>query len=162
MKQNGTNLQFQESAEATLKNGKDHSHTMIVFDIDKFHDIIEYYGYDTANEVLAQIELILKAYIQQPSLYCRLCNDNFVILLQDYKDIDVAMLAIQLTEELSGYYADTKLSFGISKADTGADISSLYRRAYYAKNTVKGRGRHLLANFNEIIQTGQQTSLAVI
>lgn len=165
MMQYGTNLQFQKSADEALRLNKNHSHIMIVFDIDDFHDINQICGQSVGNEILKHIEDTLKSTISLPNLYCRLFDDNFAIFLEGYKDIDVALLVIQLSEDISGYYTDLKikLSFGTSKADpSDTYVSSLCSRAYFAKSTIKGKGRHWLGSFNEIIQNGQPKNLAVL
>lgn len=146
---------FTTSAENMLNQKESNSsHIMIVFGIDNFNDINACYGNDSGNELLKYVHLTLKSYIPAPNLFCQLQSDSFAIFLEDYKNIDLALLAIQLTEEISNYNPKymAKLSFGICKAlPSDTNISPLCSRALYAKRTLKMKAPQLLADYNELI-----------
>jgi hypothetical protein len=45
-----------------------------------------------------------------------------------------------------------KLTFGICKADSSErDVLSLYQKAFFAMNTIKGQDQQLLADYQEIM-----------
>jgi diguanylate cyclase (GGDEF)-like protein len=145
---------FEASAKKMLNNKSDFiSHIMIVFGIDNFKEINESYGYAVGNELLSYVQIILNSNIEKPHLYCQLYSDSFAIFLENYKDIDLALLTIQLTEEISSYHIDIKpkLSFGICKATTSdLNIPSLCGRALYARRTIKTDAGQLMADYHEI------------
>lgn len=147
---------FIESAEKLLKNNKNgKTYTMIVFDIDNFREINSLYGYSTGNDILNHIAKILSSYIREPNLYCRVYDDNYALFLENYREIDIALLVIYLTEEISNYYIDlkTKLSFGICKTEPeDRNILSICSKAYFAKSTIKGKEHQLLANYDEVVE----------
>lgn len=151
--------QFALLAEGLLKDASnDFSYTIVVFDIDNFSKINKLYGYNTGNNLLTHIECTIKANIGEPNLYCRMHDDNFALLLVNYKEIDIALLVIQLTEEINHFnrLLQIKLSFGICKVDEAdCDIPYLCTRAFYAKSTIKGKAQHLLANFDDVILSTQ-------
>lgn len=148
---------FSVTAERLLKqNFFHHAYTMVVFDIDCFKKMNECLGYSHGDELLRYIEKTLQTYISAPNLFCRVHDDNFALFLEDYKEIDIALLVIQLTEEISKFasHVDINLSFGICKAEFAElDIPSLCSRAFYAKSTIKGKEQQLLADYDEVIQT---------
>ena len=145
---------FVESAERLLEsNLKNSTYALLVFDIDKFHEINKSYGDSIMNELIARINSTLKSHIKEPNLYCNV-KEHFAILLENYKSIDIAMLVIQLSEEISCFYPELKIkpAFGICIAGpSDRKVSSLYKRAFYAKNTIKGQDKQLLANYTELI-----------
>lgn len=147
---------FSVKAEQLLKqNLFHHAYTMVVFDIDCFRKVNEIIGYSRGDELLQYIEHTLQSYVSAPDLYCRVHDDNFALFLADYKEIDIALLVIQLTEEISKFTSpiNINLSFGICKAEFAElDIPSLCSRAFYAKSTIKGKEQQLLADYNEVIQ----------
>lgn len=146
---------FEAAAEKMLKlSSNTDSHIMIVFGIDNFNEINAYYGHSAGTELLSFVCNVLNSYVTEPNLYCQLHSESFAIFLENYKDIDLALLAIQLTEEISGFNKnyDTKISFGTCKASpTDQSISSLCSRALYARRTIKIDARQLLADYNEIV-----------
>ena len=148
---------FSIAAEQLLKqNLFHHAYTMVVFDIDCFRKVNEIIGYSRGDDLLQYIEHTLQTYISVPDLYCRVHDDNFALFLADYKEIDIALLVIQLTEEISKFASpvDINLSFGICKAEFAElDIPSLCSRAIYAKSTIKGKEQQLLADYDEVIQS---------
>jgi GGDEF domain-containing protein len=145
---------FTEAAEKLLKsNPENNSYALLAFDIDQFSEINKLYGSSLTNELITHINSILKNHIKEPNLFCNI-NENFAILLENYKSIDIAMLVIQLSEEISCLYPELKikLAFGICMAGQFEQkFSSLYKRAFYAKNTIKGQDQQLLANYTELL-----------
>lgn len=144
---------FTEYAEKLLKNESNNSYAVLAFHVDKFTEIKRLYGNSLANELITHIDSTIKNYIHEPSLHYNR-EDNYAILLENYKSIDIAMLVIQLSEEISCFYPELniKLAFGICiAAQPNQNITSLYKRALYAKSTIKGDGQLLLANYTDLI-----------
>jgi GGDEF domain-containing protein len=143
---------FTESAEKLLKNNPNrNSYALLAFDIDNISEISKLYGIFFVSELFVQISSTLRNHIMDPNLYCNM-NENFAILLENYTSIDIAMLVIQLSEEISNINPELniKLAFGICIAGPAdQNISFLYKRAFLAKSTIKGKDQPLLANYTE-------------
>ncbi len=127
------------------------SYAILAFDIDNYIELIKLYGDFASNELMAQVHKTLQNHIKQPHMYNG-CVDKFVILLENYKSIDVALLVIELSEEIYSFCPDIKLSFGICIAGpSDRDISTLYKRARLAKNSIKGLNQPILANYSNLV-----------
>jgi hypothetical protein len=143
---------FTVSSEILLKNNPYHTYTLLAFDIKSLNAAES----DSLNDSRFSnyVDTIINSSIKKPDLYCRLNNETIVVLLENYSTIDVAMLVINLNEDIANYKPEynIKLKFGTCIAkDYEFDIISLYRRAYFAMSTMKDNDQQLMANYNEII-----------
>lgn len=143
--------EFTASAEELLRNKNGKVHTMVVFDC-------KVTGGTSApaasNDLIPYLGGFLQSHLGKPHLFSRLQDDTFLVLLEDCKEIDIAVFAICLMEEISGRYPSqrAKLTFGTCKADPSEyNIHSLYRKAAYAKNTIKEQEPQLLADYHELV-----------
>lgn len=145
---------FAETAAKMLSsNTYSHTYIMIIFGINNLSEINHCYGSAAGHGLICHIQKIIKSYIHEPNLYCHFNVDNFAIFMENCKDIDLALLVIQLTEEIADFNRgyNIKLSFGICKANhSDSSISSLLSRALYAKRSVKIDAYQLLVDYNEI------------
>jgi GGDEF domain-containing protein len=145
---------FTVSSEFLLKNNSYHTHTLLVFDIKSLNATEAESHYMNDSRFSNYVDTIINSNIQKPDLYCRLNDETIVVLLENYSSIDVAMLVINLNEDIVNYKPEynINLKFGTCIAqDYEFDIISLYRRAYFAKSTMKDNDQQLMANYNEII-----------
>lgn len=157
MKYYGSDIKhFLDAANELLNNQNNpETHTMVVFSINHLKEINTRYGFDTGCELISYVHNILKAYINKPQLFSDFNTNHFAIFLNNYKKIDLALLVIQLTEEISNYNKDINitLSFGICQAGPLDDnINRIYKRALLAKNCIKSETFRFLADYNEIEQ----------
>lgn len=126
------------------------TYAILVFDIDNYIDLIQQYGDFATKETMAQVHKTLQDHIRQPHMYYG-CADQFVILLENYKSIDAALLVIDLSEEIYGFCPEAKLTFGICIAGpSDRNISTLYQRACLAKNSIRGQNQPILANYSDL------------
>ncbi len=153
---NSTNIKiyhFIEAAKVLLHNSTgNNSYAVLTFKIDSSGKSNKLRGNSLSNELITHISSTLRTHIKEPNLYCNI-NENFVILLENYKSIDIAILVIQLSEEISCFCRDlkTKLSFGICMADqTNQEICSILKRALYALSPLKRQENQLLACCTEL------------
>ncbi len=148
------NSDFTNSAEKLLRsNTQDHSYTMLIFDVNLLGGTQETCCLSDFRALIRYIGSRLTNYVSEPSLFCPINANTYAILMRDIKAVDVALLAISLTEEanqfLPGYMV--KLTFGTCLADhCKTDIAALLRQAYYAKSTIKDQNHQILADFNEL------------
>lgn len=152
---NTTNIKiyhFIEAAKVLLQNScTDNSYAILTFKIDTAGKANRSYGNPLSDELITRVNSTLRAYIKEPNLYCNI-NENFVILLENYKSIDIAILVIQLSEEISDFCPKlkTSLSFGICMADqANQEVCTILKRALYALSPLKRQAHQLLANYME-------------
>ncbi len=94
-----TNLPNQRSLYEKLDllcNGKD-QFALMYLDIDRFNLINDSLGYDIGDEVLKIISERIKAILPNQSYIARLSSNDFVVILQNYKELD---LVKQLAEKI--------------------------------------------------------------
>ncbi|MGB8455786.1 MAG: GGDEF and EAL domain-containing protein [Anaerocolumna sp.] len=147
-------IKFTIDAEETIRNNRNKTYAVVVFDIDKFRIINDLYGSKEGDGVLKYIGYILRTKISQTNLYCRMYSDNFAILLQYERDSDFGYIADLLREEISSYPLNlgVMLSFGVCKAGDETDIITLCDHASLAKKTIKGNVLKLVAYYDETLR----------
>ncbi len=145
---------FTMDAKETIRNNKDKTYAIVVFDIDKFQIINDLYGSKAGDGVLRHIGYILKYKVGQTGLFCRMYADNFAVLMQYKKDSDFGCIADLLGEELNHYPLNlrVRLSFGVCKADDETDIITLCDHAGLAKKTIKGNVLKTIAHYDETMR----------
>ena len=150
--------QFTIAAEQLVKNNLGrHSYTMIVFNIHTPNDMYHALKSDSIpafKDLTIQVASALGTHLPTQTLYCAMNIDTYAILLEDYKPVDTALLVINLTEDITNHYPDSKLrlTFGSCEADAYEyDIPSMCRRAFYAMSTITGDDPQLMVDYNEII-----------
>ncbi len=146
--------QFTDCAENLLRNNsRNHSYTMLIFDVNLLSGTQESCSLSAFQDLITYIGSMLKNYVPEPNLFCQINSNNFAILMQDSKAVDVALLAISLTEEANQFHPGSmvKLTFGSCLADSKKiDIAALFRQAIYAKNTITEQNHQILAVYNEL------------
>ncbi|MDF2510524.1 MAG: hypothetical protein K0S04_390 [Herbinix sp.] len=145
---------FTDSAEELLNsNTQKHSYTMLIFDVTLLGGASESCSLSAFRDLISYIGSMLKNYVPEPNLFCQINSNTFAILMKDCKAVDVALLAISLTEEANQFHPGSmvKLTFGSCLADRRKiDIIALCRQAYYAKNTITDQNHQILADYNEL------------
>lgn len=146
--------QFTDSAKKLLSsNSTDHSYTMLIFDVNLLSQTQEACSISAFRDLISNIGSMLKNYVPKPHLFCQINSNTFAILMKDIKAVDVALLAISLTEEANQFHPDSmvKLTFGSCLANHKMlDIAALFRQAIYAKNTIMEQNHQILADYNEL------------
>ncbi len=146
--------QFTISAERLLKNSPYHNHIMLIFDIDTICEAAETNPSVIDYKFSHHVDTIVKSYIHEPNLCSSINDETFMILIENYNTIDIAMLVINLTEDITNFNPEFKIKvkFGTCIAEySDYDITSLYRRAFFAMSTITGKEQQLLANYNELV-----------
>ena len=145
---------FNESAEKLLRNNtRSHSYTMLIFDVNLLGTAQNSCSLSAFRDLISYIGSMLKNYVPEPNLFCQINSNNFAILMKDSKAVDVALLAISLTEEANQFLPGSmvKLTFGSCLADRRqVDIAALCRQAIYAKSTITDQNHQILADYNEL------------
>ncbi len=119
------------------------SYWVIVFDVDRFHIINDAYGYDSGNQILKDFADILYKYKRKMGFAARVGGDNFVLIVQDYGDVNIPKMIIKgIQNDLSNmgnkytYKQNLTCSAGYCKMpDDGENFLTVFERAEFALST---------------------------
>ncbi|MEG4212355.1 EAL domain-containing protein [Microcoleus sp. S13_B4] len=146
---------------------EDYLYAVLFIDLDRFKVVNDSLGHLVGDELLKSVARQLQASLRHTDAVARFGGDEFVILLEDIKDIDepnrvAERIQNQLRQpfNLNDYEVFTEISMGIIVSTMGYDRpEDILRDAdiamYYAK--AQGRGRYEV--FDPAMQTVARTRL---
>ncbi|MEG4576100.1 EAL domain-containing protein [Microcoleus sp. N3A4] len=146
---------------------KDYLYAVLFIDLDRFKVVNDSLGHLVGDELLKSVARQLQASLRHTDAVARFGGDEFVILLEDIKDIEepnrvAERIQNQLRQpfNLNDYEVFTEVSIGIILSTMGYDRpEDVLRDAdialYYAK--AQGRGRYEI--FDPAMQTVAMTRL---
>ncbi|MBL0265412.1 MAG: diguanylate cyclase [Leptospiraceae bacterium] len=125
----------------------------LMLDLDKFKAVNDKYGHSAGDDLLQQVALRIKSRLREVDLVSRLGGDEFFILIEDIRQIeivaniaeDIVFLLSQPFTVLESYTVEIGGSVGICLyPDNGDNPNKLMKNAdlalYHAKE--QGRGRY--------------------
>ncbi|MBS3809266.1 MAG: GGDEF domain-containing protein [Desulfobacterales bacterium] len=120
---------------------------VIMFDIDEFKAVNDFYGHDTGDQVLQEIAEVATKNMREADILIRWGGEEFLVVAPDTDMESAAVLAERLRKTIAGnkFSGPGKItaSFGIAQYQKGDRRDSLIDRAdrymYLAKQ--KGRNR---------------------
>ena len=125
----------------------------LMLDLDKFKAVNDKYGHSAGDDLLQQVALRIKSRLREVDLVSRLGGDEFFILIEDIRQIeivaniaeDIVFLLSQPFTVLESYTVEIGGSIGICLyPDNGDNPNKLMKNAdlalYHAKE--QGRGRY--------------------
>lgn len=146
---------------------KDYLYAVLFIDLDRFKVVNDSLGHLVGDELLKSVARQLQASLRHTDVVARFGGDEFVLLLEDIKDLDeptrvAERIQNQLRQpfNLNDYEVFTEISIGIILSTMGYDRpEDVLRDAdiamYYAK--AQGRGRYEV--FDPAMQTVAMTRL---
>lgn len=148
---------FIKESKVFIEKNKQNNTYFIYLDIDKFKFINDKYGYEYGNEVLKAIANVIKCVFKNNSVYCRLCNDGFLIISDYNGNVDnIKKVAETLSEKISviklsdDENLDIKPSLGIYiMSEKEEDIAICLDKAAIAKSQIKGNRMSNYAFYDE-------------
>ena len=93
---------------------KNKNSTIVIFDIDQFQKINNYYGYDTGDFILVEFAKILKKYGKNDEKFYRISGDEFAWLKKDMVNL---FDLLEILEEIDDYpfvYNGSEIRLGIT------------------------------------------------
>ena len=72
---------FMKKVESVLKRSNQTYYSLVVFDLESFKLINEIYGYSKGDQLLKEIAFRLKAEFHPSTIFGRLSNDVFILML---------------------------------------------------------------------------------
>ncbi|MEG4203049.1 EAL domain-containing protein [Microcoleus sp. Pol7_A1] len=146
---------------------KDYLYAVLFIDLDRFKVVNDSLGHLVGDELLKSVARQLQASLRHTDVVARFGGDEFVLLLEDIKDLDEPIRVAERIQNqlrqpfnLNDYEVFTQVSIGIILSTMGYDRpEDVLRDAdiamYYAK--AEGRGRYEV--FDPAMQTVAMTRL---
>jgi diguanylate cyclase (GGDEF)-like protein len=139
------NLESLRSFLATML-GTGTGGVLLLFDIDRFHDVNDMLGHDAGDAVLVEVARRLESSPSHGALAARVGSDQFALAIPGAAGSEVARLAaLAMKSRVDGSLrfaevsADVRVTVGIARSpDHGPDAPTLLRRAEMAMTVAKG------------------------
>jgi len=124
------------------------THALIFVDVDRFKSINDSLGHVTGDEFLVAIGNRMKGVVRSHDLLARFGGDEFVVLLEDVADVDVAVAAARricaaVEQPMvlpDGYELVASVSVGIALTEPGKTADDVLRDADVAMYDAKAKG----------------------
>ncbi|MGD0239907.1 MAG: EAL domain-containing protein [Streptosporangiaceae bacterium] len=124
------------------------THALIFVDVDRFKSINDSLGHITGDEFLVAIGARMRSVVHTHDLLARFGGDEFVVLLEDVAEVDVAVAAagricaaLEQSIVLSdGYEVVASVSVGIALSEPGKSADDILRNADVAMYDAKAKG----------------------
>lgn len=119
---------------------------LLLFDIDRFHDVNDMLGHDAGDAVLVEVARRLESSPSHGALTARVGSDQFALAIPGAAGSEVARLAaLAVKSRVDGSLrfadvsADVRVTVGVARSpDHGHDAPTLLRRAEMAMTVAKG------------------------
>ncbi len=135
--------------QALRRSALDHkTHALIFVDVDRFKSINDSLGHVTGDECLVAIGARMKGVMRSHDLLARFGGDEFVVLLEDVADVDMAVAAARricaVVEQPmvlpDGYELVASVSVGIALTEPDRTADDVLRNADVAMYDAKAKG----------------------
>lgn len=158
---------FEHSVEHTLRCNN--RFACLLLDLDDFKTINDTKGHEFGDDLLIEVASRLKACVRAEDLVCRIGGDEFLILLNDLKDVsDIEVIAKKILTRISREFVIKnerfKIAISIGGAvfpDHGQTSSEIKRHADVAMYRAKAAGKNQYCIFAEGMQTDVKYRLLI-
>jgi diguanylate cyclase (GGDEF)-like protein len=124
------------------------THALVFVDVDRFKGINDSLGHVTGDELLVAIGARMKGVVRSHDLLARFGGDEFVVLLEDVADVDVAVAAARricaaVKQPMvlpEGYELVASVSVGIALTEPDKTADDVLRNADVAMYDAKAKG----------------------
>ncbi|BCN93507.1 hypothetical protein THMIRHAM_12920 [Thiomicrorhabdus immobilis] len=144
------------------RSNRSHTSTAILFiDLDRFKEINDSFGHPVGDQLLIEVASRLKQTTRKQDTVARVSGDEFVVILEDIKNIPViTQIAQSILERLSAplsidihnFRVTTSIGIAISP-DDGTQSVDLLKKADTALYRAKEQGRNNYEFFSEEMAT---------
>ena len=146
-------------SRALGRTGEEGRVAVLFVDLDRFKMVNDTLGHSVGDEVLIRVAERLSAAVRPLDTVGRLAGDEFVVVCEDVRGVDVGQLAERVAravaQPLPLYGRDTVItaSIGIVHAPAGSRADEVLRDADVAMYRAKERGRSRIEVFDQAIRT---------
>lgn len=159
----GTYALFMEKVNESYNRAKTfgESFAFVIFDVDNFKHIVNTFGSETGNDLLAEIADVLRSYIRGVDIACKYGIDEFALLLSK-SDLDDA---VKFAEDLRRFVdmnvftreqIDSSISVGVSVYPAnGTNIDSVILTGKHALFEAQRAGRNSVMYYRSVWYAGE-------
>jgi diguanylate cyclase (GGDEF)-like protein len=142
-------LKFENVLEKEIQRARRHNRTfsLIMFDIDHFKKINDFFGHEAGDNVLRKLTQTVSVHIRAIDMFARWGGEEFIILVVETHVGDARSFAEKLRREIestSFYSGSLTCSFGVTESCKTDDTSTIIKRADAALYDAKRNGRNLV------------------
>lgn len=127
----------------------EHSHALVLIDVDDFKKINDTLGHDYGDSVLKDVGRVLKQHFRSNDVICRLGGDEFVVLINDIPEDVVLKVVNVLMSKIQSIYSHensdmvVNISAGVAMYPVmGTTFEELYKKADKALYKSKYSGKN--------------------
>lgn len=146
---------FYEKARFLLTENPCETFLLVCSDIDNFKFINDLFGKTVGDDFLRRIADIIKQNVKKDSIYARLDNDHFVIILnkKNFNETLFVELTAQISYITENLLYPVNIHMGVYEIeDKNLPINTMCDRALMTANTIKGNFRKKIAYYNNSIR----------
>lgn len=175
-----TGMPNRRGFEATLRMirskhcNRDSTHSLVIFDLDRFKHVNDVYGHDGGDAVLAQVARVARGSFRSADILARHGGEEFVVLLPDTDLEEAAVAADHVRQAIAetavrlpdGTTIRVTASFGCAAHQGSletADLNAMIKKADLALYAAKFSGRNKVVrdgDFNEISMERREVRFA--
>ncbi|MEH7272849.1 GGDEF domain-containing response regulator [Neobacillus vireti] len=141
-------LRFEEILSSEIRRSKRYEHpfSIILFDVDHFNNINQYFGNQRGDEVLATISTIVQQRIRESDIFARWGGDELILLTPETNSHGAVVLAESIRTIINSFtfpqIGSITCSFGIAEYSACKKKTELIMEAGEALKISKQNGRN--------------------
>jgi diguanylate cyclase (GGDEF)-like protein len=124
----------------------DRSLSLVVFDVDFFRRINDFFGHKVGDDALEQLASLVDQNIRKSDLFCRVGGEEFAIIASETDLQQSIVLSEKIRKMISGHTFKTvgriTVSLGAVQAKNDDTPEAMYKRAYERLQVAKKKGRN--------------------
>jgi diguanylate cyclase (GGDEF)-like protein len=128
--------------------------SLILFEIDGWHEIIEEHDLEIANQILAALAGMIKKNIRTTDVLGRWYGEAFILVVPTTNNVQAEWLAQKLRKTIESATFDTvgnlTCSFGVADRDAAMDVDDWVIILEMALRKAKEKGRNLVVDYETI------------
>lgn len=144
----GNRRYFQNKLQEEISRASRYNYlfSLIMFDIDHFKVVNDKYGHAIGDEVLIEYSKLVKSYLREADIFCRVGGEEFMIMLPFTSKESAKEIAQKLRVAIESYkkVVPITMSFGVVEFEKGDDLESMYKRVDDALYGAKEGGRNMV------------------
>jgi len=124
----------------------DRALSLVVFDVDFFRRINDFFGHKVGDDALEQLATLVDQNIRKSDLFCRVGGEEFAIIASETDVQQAIVLSEKIRKLISGHSFKTvgrmTVSLGVVQARSGDTPETMYKRVNERIQVAKKKGRN--------------------
>ena len=146
---------FYEKARLLITENPSETFLLVCSDIDNFKFINDLFGKNVADDFLKRLADIIRQNVKKDSIYARLDNDHFVVMLNKkyFSETTFIDLSSQVSYIAENLLYPVSIHMGVYEIkERNLPVGTMCDRALMALNTIKGDFRKKIAYYDKSIR----------